>query len=254
MSISQDQFAGLYSDVLQDVVAESSMEDSDSKDRDLNIYFQPRAENSRMLLTSSSRKVLPAFAAKEAPKIVLKEYVKRIVKHINCSIETQVMSLIYLDRVCAMFPKMFSINEKNVHRLVLTTLMLAAKMHDDAYYSNKFYSRVGGITVREMNALEAQFLVTVDFNLNINDQDYTTYVSSLTNRFHKEQARKAAELSEKAQLSEIASELQADSKKADTVEVIVFSKSEPSSHAQLIDRHIQKAQAQSGRIRIGAGN
>eukprot|EP00475_Leptophrys_vorax_P001911 TRINITY_DN1109_c0_g1_i1.p1 TRINITY_DN1109_c0_g1~~TRINITY_DN1109_c0_g1_i1.p1 ORF type:complete len:251 (+),score=43.23 TRINITY_DN1109_c0_g1_i1:161-913(+) len=240
--VSQDQFAGLYSDVLMDVVQTAAAASQSSDTIEFSAYF----ESARTAFSSSSsRKVMPLFTAKEAPKIPLKEYVKRIVKHINCSIETQVMSLIYLDRVCALFPKQFSINDRNVHRLCLTTLMLAAKFHDDAYYSNKFYSRVGGISVHEMNQLEAQFLVTVEFNLNIGESDYYTYHGSLMKRWADSEAKKAAVLSEKAQLSEIANELKADAKKAQSMEVVTLTAQEPSSHNQLIDRHIQKAQSSS---------
>lgn len=44
------------------------------------------------------------------------------------------------------------------HRVILTSVVLAAKFFDDRYYSNKFYAAVGGVRTKELNALEAEFL------------------------------------------------------------------------------------------------
>lgn len=43
--------------------------------------------------------------------------------------------------------------------------MLAAKFYDDQYYNNEYYSRVGGITKKEINELEIEFLNYINFNL-----------------------------------------------------------------------------------------
>jgi hypothetical protein len=38
----------------------------------------------------------------------------------------------------------------NVHRVIITSLMVAAKFFDDFYFNNAFYARVGGISVLEV--------------------------------------------------------------------------------------------------------
>ena len=37
-------------------------------------------------------------------------------------------------------------------------LMVAIKYFDDVYYDNRFYSKVGGIALEEVNRLEAEFI------------------------------------------------------------------------------------------------
>jgi len=39
----------------------------------------------------------------------------------------------------------------NVHRVIITSLMVAAKFFDDFYFNNAFYARVGGISVLEVS-------------------------------------------------------------------------------------------------------
>lgn len=58
-----------------------------------------------------------------------------------------------------------SANSFNYNRLLITGIMLAAKFYDDQYYNNEYYSRVGGITKKEINELEIEFLNYINFNL-----------------------------------------------------------------------------------------
>ena len=48
----------------------------------------------------------------------------------------------------------FVISSLNVHRLLITSIMLASKFFDDVYYNNAYYARVGGISNSEVNSLE----------------------------------------------------------------------------------------------------
>lgn len=52
-------------------------------------------------------------------------------------------------------------------RLLITSIMLAAKFFDDRYYNNEYYSKVGGITNNEINLLEREFLHYINFRLYI---------------------------------------------------------------------------------------
>jgi len=45
--------------------------------------------------------------------------------------------------------------------------MLAAKFFDDFYFSNEYYAKIGGISTREMNMLEIEFLNSINFTLHV---------------------------------------------------------------------------------------
>jgi len=67
----------------------------------------------------------------------------------------------------------------NVHRVVITAILLAAKFFDDAYYNNAYYAKVGGVHVAEMNNLETQFLFKIDFSLRVLPEVFEKYSAEL---------------------------------------------------------------------------
>ena len=56
-----------------------------------------------------------------------------------------------------------------VHRLLITAVMVAAKLMDDKYYNNAFYAKIGGVSTSELNHMELEMLRMLD---------YRTFVSS----------------------------------------------------------------------------
>ena len=55
-------------------------------------------------------------------------------------------------------------------------------MQVDFYRSNNYYSQVGGITLRNMNLLELEFLNLCDFNIFINDSVFSKYRTILNGK------------------------------------------------------------------------
>ena len=51
---------------------------------------------------------------------------------------------------------------------MVTGVMLATKFIDDTCYKNDYYARVSGITLKEMNNLESEFLQSIGFDLFVN--------------------------------------------------------------------------------------
>lgn len=47
----------------------------------------------------------------------------------------------------------------------MCAVMIATKYSQDFYYTNKHYSKVGGISEDDMNKLEREFLEAIDFGL-----------------------------------------------------------------------------------------
>jgi hypothetical protein len=85
--------------------------------------------------------------------------------------------LIYIDRLIQR--NNFLLTELNVHRVVVTAVLLAAKFFDDAYYNNAYYSKVGGVLVSEMNGLEVDFLFRINFSLHVTPELFEKYKAEL---------------------------------------------------------------------------
>jgi len=59
--------------------------------------------------------------------------------------------------------------------LILGPLILAIKFNEDDYYSNEFYSKVGGVTNSEFNKLESESYSLLNHSLWIDDDLYDKY-------------------------------------------------------------------------------
>jgi len=126
--------------------------------------------NRRMINTPQ----VTRFHATQPPKITIKAYLERIAMFSHCSEECFVLALIYIDRLILTSGN-FLVNSFNVHRLVITSVMVAAKFFDDQYFNNAHYGRVGGVSCEEINQLEVEFLFMINFNLSVEKKLYTTY-------------------------------------------------------------------------------
>lgn len=131
--------------------------------------------NKEITVTSEKLKV---FHSLKVPPIGIGDYLQRIVKYAYCSSECFIFALIYLDRLITQ-NKNCHITLYNVHRLLITSVLLAAKARDDTYYSNAYYSAIGGISNAEMNKLEISFLLLVEFNLFVTPETYEQYKTYL---------------------------------------------------------------------------
>ena len=63
-------------------------------------------------------------------------------------------------------------------------MVLAIKYCEDFYYDNEFYSQIGGITCREMNGLEMELLLLLDYDLHVRPEIYESYSSDLLLQRH----------------------------------------------------------------------
>jgi hypothetical protein len=117
------------------------------------------------------------FHALRPPSISVIDYLERIYKYAACSSECYVLSLIYIDRLIQR--SNFVLTSLNVHRVIITSITLAAKFFDDQFFDNAYYARVGGVPKLEMNAMELDFLFLINFSLFVSPSVYTTYFAEL---------------------------------------------------------------------------
>ncbi|KAH1086479.1 hypothetical protein AAZX31_07G113000 [Glycine max] len=121
---------------------------------------------------------ISVFHGLTRPNISIHSYLERIFKYANCSPSCFVVAYVYLDRFTQRQPSL-PINTFNVHRLLITSVMVAAKFMDDMYYNNAYYAKVGGITKIEMNFLELDFLFGLGFHLNVTPGTFQAYCVNL---------------------------------------------------------------------------
>ncbi|KAG2309646.1 hypothetical protein Bca4012_081239 [Brassica carinata] len=133
-------------------------------------------DQSRRVTTQSQS--VSVFHGLSRPTITIQSYLERIFKYANCSPSCFVVAYVYLDRFTQRQPSL-PINSFNVHRLLITSVMVSAKFLDDLYYNNAYYAKVGGISTKEMNLLELDFLFGLGFDLNVKPNTFHAYFSYL---------------------------------------------------------------------------
>ncbi|XP_051115339.1 cyclin-U1-1 [Andrographis paniculata] len=126
----------------------------------------------------SPRPPLNAFQGVRAPAISLGKYAERIYKYTSCSPSCFVVGFVYIDRLVHKHPDSLVVS-LNVHRLLVTSVMVASKMLDDAHYNNAFYARVGGVSNVELNRLELELLFLLDFGVTVSSRVFESYCQHL---------------------------------------------------------------------------
>lgn len=58
-------------------------------------------------------------------------------------------------------------------------MIIAIKFHDDEYYKNEYYSKVGGISLKELNKLESEFLNLIGYSLFVEPDVYSIYINKI---------------------------------------------------------------------------
>ncbi|CAI0551337.1 unnamed protein product [Linum tenue] len=138
-------------------------------------------QNERViLLARGSRKKdeVTIFHGSKSPTLTIRQYLERVFKYAKCSTSCFVVAYIYLERYLQR-RRGNRLTLLNVHRLLITSILVAAKFMDDECYSNGYYAKVGGVSTAELNKMELEFLFHLDFRLNVTVECYRSYCCRL---------------------------------------------------------------------------
>ena len=126
-----------------------------------------------------SNKKIQLFMLRKIPSISLNDYLLRLSKYSKLNESTIVFILIYIDRLCLNYN--IKINHYNIYKLILAAMVVAIKFNEDDFYTSDFYGKLGGISKLEMNLLEYEFAIMINFNLFIKEDLFYQYYNLLKN-------------------------------------------------------------------------
>jgi hypothetical protein len=118
------------------------------------------------------------FQSRFKPEMGIRRYLERICGYSGMSGEALVLTIIYLMRFGRTNPAI-PITEMNLHRLTLAASICAAKIWDDEFVNNARFAKIGGVSLAEMNALEAAFCRLIDFRLFVDPAEYRNIVQQM---------------------------------------------------------------------------
>ena len=134
-------------------------------------------ENETNIEKTNYDELLSAFLSKKPPVISINKYLHRFMKYSKLEPSTILIALIYIDRICEV--SNLQLNSYNIHRLLLACLVISIKYNEDDYYSNEYYAKVGGISLKELNVLEYTILIFLNFELFIDEALYENYENQI---------------------------------------------------------------------------
>ena len=117
-------------------------------------------ENTKKYNNENNNKLEKPFLSIN-PSISVKDYLEPLYKYTKISASTIVMILIYIDRFCNI--NKVKLTYSIIHKLILSSMVVAVKFNEDEYYPMKFYSKLGGISLIELNFLEFYFISLTHF-------------------------------------------------------------------------------------------
>lgn len=124
--------------------------------------------------TNNNLKINSIYESLYIPPINIEKYIIRLCKYTpNLSPFIWIHTLIIMDNICA--KQKIAITNKNSHRIILVSFLLAMKNYEDNYFSNRHLAKLGGITVNELNFLERETLMYLGWALETTPEEYSEY-------------------------------------------------------------------------------
>jgi hypothetical protein len=124
---------------------------------------------------------LTRFHSRAPPGISVLDYLQRLTTHATLSPPILLSLVYYIDRLCAIYPA-FTISSLTVHRFLITSATVASKGLSDAFWTNKVYARVGGVSMKELALLELEFLFRMEWRIVPKPEVLVDYYKSLIAR------------------------------------------------------------------------
>ena len=113
------------------------------------------------------------FYLDQIPNISLEDFIYHLIKYTNISISTLILAVIYLDQFCEKYRYALSIH--NIHRILLIFVYISIKFNEDSNIHAEYYSKVVGVSVKDLNMLEYQICVGMNFDFFVKNEYYQQY-------------------------------------------------------------------------------
>ena len=113
------------------------------------------------------------FYLDQIPNVTIQDYIYHLTKYTNMSISTLILAIIYIDQFCEKFRYVLSMH--NIYRVLLIFIYISIKLNEDNSIKADYYSKVAGVSIKDLNILEYQMCVAMDFEFYIKSEYYLQY-------------------------------------------------------------------------------
>ena len=120
--------------------------------------------------------LIKSFYSYDIPEISINDYLTRIFFYTKCDINSLILSLYYLDKL---YIKDIPINKHYIHKLLFSSILISIKYNEDVIYKNDYYCQIFGVSLKELNLMEYNFFILLDYKFYVNDEIYEEYKKGL---------------------------------------------------------------------------
>lgn len=117
------------------------------------------------------------FSATNHSCVPFSLFLNGLFTQMNCSLEVYVLSLLYIERFCKHHLKF--VNVYSIKQVVLASVIVAQKFHDESCYKNDFYAKLDSLSPAEVSCLEEDFLRCIDYSLYVPATEYAQFYNNL---------------------------------------------------------------------------
>jgi hypothetical protein len=117
--------------------------------------------------------LIKPFMTKKRFNISIYEYLNHLYKYSQASEEIFIIMLIYIDRLKT--NRKICLNYFNIYKLILAAFVIAIKFNYDEVFSLDFYSKLGGVSQKELASLEYNFTTLLNFKFYVEEKIFTKY-------------------------------------------------------------------------------
>ena len=113
------------------------------------------------------------FYLEQIPEITLENYIYHLIKYTDMSISTLILAVIYIDQFCEKYGYVLSMH--NIFRILLIFVYISIKANEDIIIKPEYYAKISGVSVKDLNILEYQMCVALNFDFFVKSEYYEQY-------------------------------------------------------------------------------
>jgi hypothetical protein len=102
------------------------------------------------------------FTSKGNIQITILDFIERMKKYMKIDEMTFILGLIYLERFCK--KSKIVLTQFNIYRLYFISVLIALKYQEDIYFKNTFYAKICGVNISNLNKMEYEFAIGINFD------------------------------------------------------------------------------------------
>ena len=121
--------------------------------------------------------LIKPFMTKKRLNFSIYEYLNHLYKYSQVSEDIFIVMLIYIDRLKT--NRKIYLNYFNIYKLILAAFVLAIKFNYDEYFTLDIYSEIGGVSQKELVALEYDFTTLLNFKFFVEEKIFQKYYNFL---------------------------------------------------------------------------